>query len=121
MRDIAPDTQPFMKRDAEWIERAELAHDAIARLLLVILRDKRTEETIPDDQHASVVRVEIFGVDGVVDAVMRGRVHYPFERAHPADRLGVNPELVDETDGREHQHHQRREADINQRQPEDKI
>jgi hypothetical protein len=77
------------------------------------------EEAVPDDQDATVVAVEVDLVGAVVDTVVRGGVENELQRRrqllHP---LGVDPELVDETDRLLGEDHPGREAEQRQRRPE---
>ena len=63
------------------------------------LRLEGAEQLVPDDQDAAVVAVEVAAVGAVVDPVVRRGVEHLLERADAADRLGVDPELVDQVEG----------------------
>ena len=105
-----------MECHLERVEGADVLDDAVARQILFQLLDKGTEHAIPDDQRSSIVGIEIAWIGGVVDAVMRGRVEDEFEPApHPADRLGVDPELINEVEAVDEGDQRRMEAEQHHR------
>ena len=106
-----------MQVGPDGVPAPERRGDAVDGLFL--LGDIGAEQAVPHDQDPAVVAVDVFRVAAVVHAVVRRRVEDPFQRAEPADRARVDPELVERVDGRHGQEHQRREADDGQRQVED--
>src|SRR3546814_3011704 len=55
----------------------------------------------------------------MVDAVVRRRVHHRLEPSgQPLDRLGMDPELIDQVQPRAEEDHRRRKADQEQGQAE---
>lgn len=109
-----------MEGGPEKVEAAELVDDAVARAIVVTFGLEGAEQAIPDDEHPGIVAIEVARVGGVVDAVVRGRVHHRLEPArHPPDYLGVNPELVDEVQAGDEEHHRGRKADQEQGQAEE--
>ena len=103
------------------VERAELADDSIARPVVVALALVSAEHPVPDDEDAGIIAVEIARIDGMMDAMVRWRVHHRLEPGrHPPDHLGMDPELVDEIDPGAEKHHRRRESDQEQGQAEKK-
>src|SRR3546814_17036059 len=63
----------FMEGCAQLVEAAENLHDAISAGLGIVFRDESAEQSVPDDEDAGIVAVEIARVGGVMHAVMRGR------------------------------------------------
>lgn len=112
-----PDIDPFMKSDAERIIRIDVLRQPVNHLLS--FRLKATEETVPNDEHAGMIAVEILVVRSVMDTMMRWRVHHPFQRPHATHQFGMDPELVEQTDGLHGEHHDGRKANQRQPQPED--
>src|SRR6476660_847866 len=72
--------------------------------------DKGAEYSVPNDEDAGVVAVEIPVVHAVVDAVVRGCIQDPLERAEALDELGVDPKLIDQVESVHHNEHPRSEA-----------
>ncbi len=56
------------------------------------------EQVIPDQQHAAIVLVEVFGIACVMHAVGGGRVDDPLQPTDAADELGMDEELIGEAD-----------------------
>src|SRR5262245_56567523 len=71
---IASEHHPFMKCDEDGIVGAKRLHQAVAARQIVALSNEGAEDAVPNDEHAAIVVVEIFGVGRVVYAMMRGRV-----------------------------------------------
>ena len=63
-----------------------------------------------------MIAIEVTQVGCMMDAMMRRRVEKRFHRAERAEQFGMNPELVKQADSLHGHHHDGREA--NQRQPE---
>lgn len=119
---ILHNADPFMEHRPEQVERTQLLHNAVAdRLVLHLLRE-RPEHPVPDDEDARIVAVQIARVGRVVDAVVARRVHHRLKPAREAvNRLGVDPELVDEVHCADERDHRRMKAKKQQRHPEDKA
>jgi hypothetical protein len=83
---------------------------AIHALLVVVFVLESAKESIPQDQDAPVVLVQIRIVHRVVHAVVAGAAKPAVEPAELAHLLGVHPELVEQVDERHHAKHQRRHA-----------
>src|SRR3546814_16052596 len=86
-------------------------------------RSTRTDTLFPyttlfrSDEDPGIIGVEIARVDPVMDAVMRRRVHHRLEPfRHPPDRLGMDPELIDQVEPAAKEDHRRRKAEQEQRQ-----
>src|SRR5208282_6232970 len=47
---VVNDAGPFMERDAQGIERAEVLDDAVAARLGIVFRHEGAEQLVPDDQ-----------------------------------------------------------------------
>src|SRR3546814_5869964 len=78
-------------------------------------RSTRTDTLFPyttlfrSDEDPGIIGVEIARVDPVMDAVMRRRVHHRLEPfRHPPDRLGMDPELIDQVEPAAKEDHRRR-------------
>ena len=61
-------------RDAQRIEGADVAREAVNGRLRRVFGGKGAEQAIPNDQHAAVVAIQVGNVLAVVHAVVRGRV-----------------------------------------------
>src|SRR6056297_1256797 len=116
LRGIAEDAHPLVKGDADRIERSEIADEAVIDLLFLQFGHECAEQLVPDDEYARIVAIEITRVTPVMDAVVRGGVHDGLEPAgHFANRLGMNPELIDEVEPADEQYHRRVKPQQNQR------
>ena len=74
----------------------------------------------PEVENFLVKALALAEIGRMVDAVVRGRVHHRLEpRRHPLDRLGVDPELVDEIEPAADRDHRRVEAQQHQRHRND--
>ena len=62
-----------------------------------------------------MVPVQVLRVDRVVHPMMAGRVEHPLEGPQPIDELGMDPELVQQTDRATDSEHQRVNAHDRQR------
>ena len=82
--------------DARRVERVDVGGEPVDDRLVLAL--ERAEEAVPHDEDAAVVAVDVAAVAAVVDPVVRGRVEHLLRPAQLADRLGVDPELVEEVD-----------------------
>ena len=54
----------------------------------------RPEQMIPDQQHAAVILVEIFGVAGMMDAMRRRRIDDPLQPTNVRHQLGMHEKLL---------------------------
>ena len=116
---VAEECAGLVEGDRDRVMRAERLDDAVARRVGFQFGHEAAEQFVPDDEDASIVGVEIARIGGVMDAVMGGRVHHRLEPArHPADGLGMDPELVDEIQTADEEDEERVEADEDQRQAE---
>lgn len=89
---ILEHADPLVERHLQRVEGADVLDDAVTRPVLIQLLDESAEHTVPDDQRAGKIGVEIARIGSVVDAVVRWRVEDEFEPApHLADGLGVDP------------------------------
>ena len=110
-----------MDRHFEGIEGGDIAHQTIARYILLQLLNKGVEQTVPDDQRADIIGVQITRIGGVVDPVVRGRVHHRLKPTqHFADHFGVDPELIEQIDAANKNDQCRMEADQHQRNAQHK-
>ena len=66
----------------------------------LVLALERAEQAVPDDEDAAVVAVEVLAVAAVVHPVVRRRVEHLLAGAERADRVGVDPVLVEQVDAR---------------------
>ena len=119
---ILGDADPFMKHAPQQVERAQLLDDAIADFFALDFLGKGAEHAVPNNEGTGVIAVQITRVGCVMDAVMAGRVHDIFEPAREfVNRLGMNPELIDEIECADEQQHRGMKAQKCQRYPEDKT
>ena len=69
--------------------------NAVVRWCLFVFGDKGAEQSVPDDQSATVVAVDLAGVAAMVNPVMAGGVEHGFHPAWQfANQRGVNEKLV---------------------------
>jgi hypothetical protein len=113
---VPGDARELVKLDGHGIVRLDVLRQAVDHLFALGLEG--SEESVPHDEDAGVIAVDVLRIRPVVDAVVRRGVHDPLDRAHAADRLGVNPVLVEQAE-RAHQRDQLGpEAEERQRHPE---
>ena len=109
-----------MEHAPQQVEGAKLADNAITDRLIIDFWREAAEHLVPDDEDARIIGIEIARIGRVVNPVVAGRVHHCLKPAREAaDRLGVNPELVDQVDAADKGNHRRMEADQHQRQTEE--
>ena len=77
------------------------------------------EDPVPHDQDAAVVAVQIAVVHGMVHAMIGRRAEPAVEPTEAGHVLGVDPELVEQVDQRDHAEHQGRHAGQGHRHIED--
>lgn len=89
-----------MERNSQRIKCADLFDYAIAAgLTCTVLRHKSSKQSIPNDQDAAIISIQILWVDGVMDPMVRRRIEKKFNRRPQSpDGLGVKPKLVDQAD-----------------------
>src|SRR5229473_5188024 len=117
---IANERHPFMKRDEDGIVGAKRLHQAIAARQIVAFGDEGAEDAVPNDEDAAIVMVEIFGIGGVVHAMMRGGVEDVYEPAELRNPFRVQPELIEEVQRDGDEHRARLETEPDQRHVEDR-
>lgn len=118
-RKISQQLDPAMQVRPQWVVPLELIENPIAGLLFLL--GEGSEESVPDYQHTTVVPVEIFVIDSMMDAMVRRRVQNLFEEPDLPDKPCVNPKLIDEIHSVHRQKHPRSEADEHQRNVEDPM
>ena len=112
-----PHSHVLVEGNAHRVESLDVRCQPVDRLL--ILQLEAAKHSVPDDQHAAVVAVEVEVVGAVVDAVVRGRVEDELDRPWEAmDPFGVKKELVDQADRLHREDHSRLVAEQRQRRPE---
>ena len=67
-----------------------------------------------------MIAVKILHIGPVMHPVVGGSIEHPFQRSHPPDHLGVDPELVKQADRLHGHHHQGIKAQQGQPDPEEK-
>ncbi len=87
------------------------------RIVLALVLE-RTEHTVPEDQDAAIILVDVTLVLRMMHTVIRRRHEYAVQHAHAADELGMHPELVDQVDRVDGHQHLERKADHEQRHVE---
>src|ERR1700739_1530072 len=107
---VLPHIRPFVERDAHRIVGVNVLRQPEARSIGFALRLERPEPPGPDDQGAGMIAIDVARIGAVVHAMMRRRVHYPFERPQRAYQLRMNPELVEQADRLHGQNHHWAEA-----------
>ena len=109
---ILRNPDPFVECRPNKIITAKIFDQAIFDFVLIILSNKSAEHLVPDDEDPGIICVKIARIGCMVDAVMRGRVEYRFEPAgHFINRLGMEPELIDQVERAAEKHHLNRKAD----------
>ncbi len=92
-----------MISDGERVVAAQLFDDAIGGWLILTFRFKRAEPFVEDDEHAAEIGIEIARVNGMMNAVMAGRVEHSLNPAREfVDCFCVHPELIDEVEPANH-------------------
>lgn len=66
--DVAQDVNVFVARNTEWIESLDVLGEAVNDVL--IFTRECAKDAIPDDEHSTVVAVNVLRVDAVMNAVM---------------------------------------------------
>ena len=88
-----------MVGDQDWIVGVERFDDAIVRFVVGLLRNEGAKQLVPDDEHAGIVGIQVARVGRMMDAVMARRIEHGFEPLGAfVDRLGMDPELIDQVD-----------------------
>jgi len=112
------DCGPFVERDSNRVERADIRDDAVAGRFCVAFRHERPKQAVPYHEYSGVVAIEVLRIGRVVHPMMRRRIEQIFEpRRHPPHRFGVDPELIEQVESLLRQNHRRREAEEGQRDP----
>ena len=120
--DVVKNTDPFVEHIVQQVECAQLLDDAITDALFARFLHKAAEHTVPHNENARIIAVQIARVGCVVDAVVRRRIHHRLEPFwHAINRLGVNPELIDQVYRAAKGNHRRMETGQCQWQAEDKA
>ena len=95
MPDIAPHADKFGDHQFKRVEcrgRAEV--DAVFNLTSVFFIYESTEQSIPDNQNASKVGIDLFGVAAMVHPMVARCIKDPFKPAwHPPYGFGVHKKL----------------------------
>ena len=116
---VAPDVGPLVEGNAERVVRPYVFGKTVGGA--VRFRLKGTKQSVPDDEDARVVFVEVREIGAVVNPVVRWRIEQPLDgRGQAADILGVNPELVKQTHGLHGHDGEGRKAQQRQPEPEQK-
>ncbi len=75
---ITPHVRPFVKRNAQGVIRVNVFGEAVAGDVAGIFRLEGTEKPVPDNKRAAMVAVDVLGVRGVMNTMVRGSVEYGF-------------------------------------------
>jgi hypothetical protein len=97
--DVTKHINPLVEGNAERIVGVDILGEAETGRVVGIFSLKCAEQFVPDDERAAVVAVDVLGIGGVMDAVVSGRVEDEFKGTYGTDQFGMNPELVEKTDG----------------------
>ena len=114
---VTPDVDPFVEGDAQRVEAVDIGSEAVHTSFL--LGFKAAEHAVPDDENAGVIAVNVLRVGGVMDAMVRRRIHHPLKGAESIHQFGVDPELVQQADGLHGEDHDGLKADEGHPEPED--
>jgi hypothetical protein len=74
------DLHPFVKSDDQRVIGLHRFGQTIANRHIGALDPQSPEQPVEDDEHAAEVGIQILGIRGVMHAMVRGGVEYPFER-----------------------------------------
>ena len=77
---VAPESGVLVRRNSKRILAVDIASQPVDRRLLLSFGGKGPEQTIPDDQNASMITVKIGWVGGVMNAVMGWRIEDQLDR-----------------------------------------
>ena len=90
------------------MEAINILGQTVADGLRFHLLAERAKKSVPDNEYAGVIAIEITHIGGVVHPVMRGAVEEPFKPAgHAVDRFSMKPELIDQADAHHGNDHDR--------------
>lgn len=67
---ITTERDPFVKGDEHGIIGQKRLHQAIAAWQVIALGNESAEDAVPDDEHSAIIMVEIFGIGGVMHAMV---------------------------------------------------
>src|SRR5262249_33149049 len=104
---IPPQVRPFVEGNPGRIIRMNVLRKTETHPVQAAFRLKSSKQAIPHDQAARMVAVDAAGVRSMVHAMMRRCVENHFERTERTHYFGVNPELIEQTDGLHGEHHYR--------------
>jgi len=90
---VLGDLEPLVERDPDRVVRDQRRHQPVAARQVAAFGGKGAEQAVEHDQHAAVVLVDVVGVRGVMDAMVRGRVEDVFQPAQLRHPFGMQPEL----------------------------
>jgi hypothetical protein len=96
--DVTSDVDQFVRGDLDRVERVDVLGQPVDDGFVVVFFLERAEHAVPDDEDAAVVAVQVLAVRAVMDAMVRSGVEHLLRRAQLADRVGVDPVLVDQVD-----------------------
>ena len=98
-QDIAEHILPFVKSYSERIMSVdELGEPETGRVSGILVLE-RAKKSVPNDQCAPMVAVDIFAIASMVNTVVSRAIKYQFKTANRTDQACVKPELVQQTDG----------------------
>ncbi|CAL8475911.1 protein of unknown function (plasmid) [Caballeronia sp. S22] len=116
---VLPETDPVLHFDDDRVMRGHRRRQTVDTGLIGALFDVGAEQAIEDDQHAAEVRIEIGRVRCMVHTMRRRRVEHIFEPAELRNPRCVQPELIEQVDRHDREHHIRLHAEPHERSEED--
>src|ERR1700761_6142768 len=94
--DVATHSAKFFEIQTQGVERSERAvRYSVADLSHIAFVQKRSEQTIPNNQHPAQIALHLAGNDAVMYPMVRRRVEYGLDPGRQAiDDLGVDEEVI---------------------------
>lgn len=84
-----------MKLDSEWVETPDRMYESVDRWIGLVLRLEGVEESIPNNQHATIVLVDIFWISAMMNAMMARSVENIFKWSDIIDNFRMNPSHIE--------------------------
>src|ERR1035437_3175573 len=86
----------LVRCDADRVERVDVLGNPVDHWLAFTL--ECAEESVPDDEDAAVVAIQVLAIAPVMDPMMRRGVEHILEWTELTDRIRVDPVLVQQVD-----------------------
>ena len=109
--EIGPDRVPAL----------QCVRNAVVARVIFLLIFEGAEHAIPQYKYAPIVLVDIVGVLCVVHAMIGGCNKHPFDGTESSNVLSVYPELIDQVEAADRDHHFNRQTGKIERNIKDKA